>query len=141
MRFSADRVSGTLFLVFGLALYFLIIPGYVEIATDGNISPNTMPNILAVILALLGGLLVFKPTLHSTQTMRSFAITAAYVAILVVGIYAMSLFGFVYVGPVMALAIMLMIGERRPLWLVSGVVAMPALIWFFVVYVLGRALP
>jgi len=51
------------------------------------------------------------------------------------------LFGFVYVGPALALAIMLMIGERRPIWLVAGFVAMPALIWFLVVQVLGRALP
>lgn len=141
MRFTADRVSGTLFLALGLALYFLIIPNYVESVTDGNISPDMMPNSLSLILALCGALLVFKPTLHSTQTMRSFAITAAYVFILTAGIYAMSLFGFVYVGPALTLAIMLMIGERRPIWLVAGVVAMPALIWFLVVQVLGRALP
>lgn len=141
MGLSADRLSGAFFLLFGLAMYFLIIPTYVEVTDEGNISPNTLPNWISVVITLCGAALVLKPTQHETQGLRVFLITGAYVAVLVAGIYAMSLFGFAYVGPVLALAIMVMIGERRPLWLLAGTVATPAIIWFFVVHILQRVLP
>lgn len=141
MTISADRLSGAFFLLFGLAMYFLVIPEYVEVTDEGNLSPNTMPNIISLALAFCGALLVLKPTEHQLQDRRFFIKTGVYIAILAAGIYAMSLFGFEYIGPVLALAIMLMIGERRPLWLGAGVILMPLIIWFLVTHVLGRALP
>lgn len=141
MQLSADRLSGAFFLLFGLAMYFLVIPTYVEVADEGNISPNTLPNWISIVITLCGAALVLKPTPYQTQDLRHFVVTGAYVAVLVVGIYAMSLFGFVYVAPMLALAIMIMIGERRPLWLFAGAIVMPAIIWFFVEYVLHRVLP
>ncbi|MGJ8585910.1 MAG: tripartite tricarboxylate transporter TctB family protein [Marinosulfonomonas sp.] len=141
MSTSADRASGAFFLFFGLALYFWVIPTYVEDAAGGSITPKLMPDIYAIILAASGALLILKPTQHQTQDLRYFATTFAYVAVLALGIYATSLFGFEFVAPVLALVIMWMIGERRPLWLISGVILMPALIWFLVTFVLGRALP
>jgi len=138
---SADRLSGAFFLLFGLAMYFLIIPTYVEFTDEGNIAPSTMPNWISIIITLCGAALIVKPTGYETQSTRSFLITGAYVAVLVAGIYAMSLFGFVYIGPVLAATIMLLIGERRPLWLVAGVIVMPAIIWIFVIHILGRVLP
>lgn len=141
MTTSADRLSGAFFLLFGLCMYFVVIPNYVEFVDEGNISPATMPNYLSIIIAVCGGVLLIRPTQYQTQDVRYFMIAAAYVAILSAGIYAMSLFGFEYVGPVLALAIMLMIGERRPAWLLAGSVVMPFMIWFLVVFVLARALP
>jgi putative tricarboxylic transport membrane protein len=141
MSASADRISGTLFLLFGLVLYFHIIPTYVEVAEGGNLSPDTMPNIIAIVLAVGGAFLVLKPTDHRTENLRVFAVTAAYVFVLASGIYGMSWFGFEYVAPPLAFVIMWMIGERRPAWLVAGVVLMPAFIWFLVIHALGRALP
>ena len=141
MRLSADRVSGAFFFLFGLALYFLVIPGYVETVEGSNLAPKTVPNYIAVIIAVCGALLVIKPTDHRTQSPRAFLVTGAYARVLAIGIYGMSLFGFEYVAPVMAFAIMWMIGERRPLWLGAGTIVMPFIIWFVVTYPLGRALP
>jgi len=138
---SADRWTGAFFLLFGLAMYFMVIPTFVEVTDEGNIAPSTMPNWLSIIIALGGAALIVKPTQHQTQSLKSFAITGAYAGALVIGVFAMSYFGFVYVGPVLALAIMLMIGERRPLWLFAGTVIMPATIWFFVEHLLHRVLP
>ena len=56
------------------------------------------------------------------------------------GVAAMAGVGFALVAPVLALAIMLLIGERRPWWLAVGALAMPAMIWVFVVQILGRPL-
>lgn len=141
MAGSGDRISGTFFLVLGLALYFFVIPNYIETVDGGNLAPSTFPNILAVILAVCGAILLFKPTAQQVPDLRSVLVTSIYVALLVVGLYGMSRFGFELIAPVLALAIMIAIGERRPLWLGMGVVAMPALIWFLVTLVLGRSLP
>lgn len=141
MTISADRVSGAFFCLFGLAMYLYVIPVYVETAEGGSLSPNTLPNIISLVIAVSGGFLVIKPTKQQLRDPRKMAITGLYVLLLVAGIYAMSWFGFVYVAPVLALAIMWFIGERRPLWLISGVVIMPAAIWFTVTQLLGRGLP
>ncbi len=141
MLTSADRISGIFFLLFGLAMYLYVNPNYIEATEGGNISPNTVPNIVSIVMAVCGGLLALKPTNHRAHSSRSMAITGFYVALLTVGLYAMSWFGFEYVAPVLALAIMWAIGERRPLWLGLGVVVVPAVIWFLVTQILGRALP
>lgn len=141
MNISADRFSGAFFCLFGLAMYFVIIPVYVETAEGGSLAPNTLPNIISIIIAISGGFLVIKPTKHQLRDPRKMALTGVYVSLLVAGIYGMSQVGFEYVAPVLALAIMWFIGERRPVWLISGVVVMPALIWFVVTQLLGRALP
>lgn len=141
MMVSADRVSGAFFLLFGLALYFLIIPAYVETVDGGNLSPNTVPNWIAITIAVCGGLLVLKPTDQSTPDLRALMITGAYAGVLALSIYGMSLFGFEVIGPILAFVLMWMIGERRPLWLIAGAIVMPLIIWFLVTYPLGRALP
>lgn len=137
----ADRISGLFFLLFGLAMLFLINPNYIESVEGGNLSPKTMPNILSVVIALSGAVLTIKPTDHQVRSPTLMARTFLYVGLLAAGVYAMSLFGFEYVAPILALAIMLLIGERRPVWLALGVVAMPGIIWFLVTQLLGRALP
>ncbi|SFR13306.1 tripartite tricarboxylate transporter TctB family protein [Poseidonocella sedimentorum] len=141
MRSRTDRLSGAFFLVFGLALFFLVIPEYVEDPQGGNLSPRTMPYVTAWVLAVCGGLLMLRPTNHAAPDAGFFLKAAAYVVVLGGSIYAMSLVGFLYVSPVLALIVMLMIGERRPLWLGVGVVLMPAAIWFLVTQLLERGLP
>ncbi len=96
---------------------------------------------MSIVIAVCGLMLMLGPTPHQPPGWRYFLTTAAYVCVLGAAIYAMSWFGFVYVAPFFALIIMLMIGERRPLWLALGVVGMPALIWFFVTYILDWVLP
>ena len=138
---SADRLSGAFFLLLGLTLYFAIIPAFVETAEDGNIAPATLPNLVSLIIALCGLLLVIKPTDHEIQNKRQLLVTAAYVVVLVIALYSISQFGFIYVAPVLALVLMLMIGERRWYWLGLGCLGMPAVIWLLVVQILDRSLP
>lgn len=141
MARSADRLSGAFCLLFGLAMYFAVIPVYVETAEGGNIAPETLPNLLSIVIAACGGWLVLKPTDHALHRPEQFARAALYGGVLALGIYAMSLWGFVVVAPVLALVLMGVIGERRPIWLGLGVLGMPAMIWAFVTLALDRALP
>lgn len=137
----ADRISGLFFMALGLAMYFWVNPNYIETVDGGNLSPDTLPNIISIILALAGAFVVIKPTKHQVRNPVLMAKTGLYIALLTAGIWAMSRFGFEYVAPVLALAIMWFIGERRPLWLGLGVIVMPAVIWFLVTQLLDRALP
>lgn len=141
MTATADRLSGAFFLIVGLVMYFAVIPVQVEQIDGRNLAPATMPNIVAIVIAVCGGLLMLKPTTHQAPNARFFAISFAFVAVLAGSIYSMSFVGFEFVAPPLALIIMLMIGERRPLWLLTGVVLMPAAIWFLVTQLLERALP
>ena len=141
MTMAPDRLSGAVFLFFGLAMYFAVIPAFVEQAEGSNIAPNTLPNILSWVIAVGGAWLVLKPTPHQTQDLRYFARALMHGAILSAGIYAMTWIGFLYVAPFLALSIMLVIGERRPHWLVLGAIGMPAVIWFIVTQILDRTLP
>lgn len=128
-------------MVLGLSMYFWINPKYIESVDGGNLSPDTLPNIISIILALAGAFVLIRPTNHQVRNPVLMAKTGLYVALLSAGIWTMSWFGFEYVAPVLALAIMWLIGERRPLWLGLGVVGMPAIIWFLVTQLLNRTLP
>lgn len=141
MHISADRISGAFFLLLGLALYFVVIPAQVETPEGGNLAPQTVPNFISFVLIICSACLIVRPTDHETRGARSLVLGGAYAGVLALCIFVMSRFGFEMVAPFMSLAIMLMIGERRPLWLLGGAILMPLLIWFLVTYPLGRALP
>ncbi|NKC11970.1 MAG: hypothetical protein GKR94_07145 [Gammaproteobacteria bacterium] len=141
MNVPADRVSGAFFLLFGLAAYSFVIPASVETVAGGNIAPDTVPNRVSLIIAGCGLWLLIKPTRQKVPPARLMLTTAGLILALAVALFTMSIVGFTYVAPVLALGLMTFMGERRPLWLALGAVGMPALIGLFVVYGLDRALP
>lgn len=141
MNIKTDRVSGLLILLFGVALYTLIIPTYVDQVDGGWVRPNTMPNAIAIVLSVCGAMLMLRPTQQSTRELSEHVKAGLYFGLLMIGLLFMRRFGFAYIAPIIALSIMLLIGERRPLWLIAGVVGMPAAIWVLVVHVLERSLP
>lgn len=137
----ADRASGIFFVVFGVFMYLWVIPKGIDNIPDGNLNPNALPNLLSLGIVLCGGILMVRPTAHQVRDIRHVARAGVFVAVLVVALYAMSFIGFLPVAPILALAVMLIIGERRPVWLVVGVAGVPATIWVLVTQVLDRSLP
>ena len=137
----ANRLSGLLVALFGLALMVWIIPAHTETVEQGWMRPQTIPDICAVLLIALGLLHAVLPTgvviLRPKETLRvlMFAFAAG------IGLWAMDQFGFLLAAPVLALIVMLLVGERRPVWLGAGAVALPVAIWFAVVVLLERTLP
>ena len=136
----ADRLSGAFFLLAGLALVFLVIPAFVDDVQDGNIAPATLPVLLSWVIAGGGAWLVVKPSGFRAPPHRQMVRAGLVVGILAGAVGLMSVIGFMLVSPVLALVLMLIGGERRPLWLVAGALVMPALIWFCVAFLLGRVL-
>lgn len=141
MTKTADRASGAVFVVLGLTLYFYVFPNHIETVESGWIYPSTIPNAVAVILVVCGAILTLKTTPQVLPPAREVAMAFVFLVLLSLGIWLTSAVGFLLAAPVIALALMLTIGERRKLWLALGCIATPALIWFFVVQLLDRSLP
>ncbi len=141
MSNPTDRLSGLFFALFGLMLFFYLIPTQVETVDYGAIRPKTLPQILAVIIGVFGAVLMLRPADGSDLQRMPWAKSTGIVFILCVGLWLISHFGFEFIAAPLALILMLVMGERRPLWLGLGVLAMPALIWFVVTILLQRPLP
>lgn len=136
-----DRILGLVVVAFALLLYLVIVPWQVETVEYGWLKPRTLPRIVAVVLGLCGVALMLRPSGDASPGLLHWSRAALFAAVLVAGLWGMRLVGFVYVAPVMALALMWLAHERRWLWLGLGAVAMPALIWVVVALLLGRPLP
>ena len=136
---SLNWMSGVLVAAFGLILIGYIIPTQVEAVDYGWVRPETLPNAMAVALVVLGLLHAF--TGADPIDLRGAPRAFLYLGFTAAAVWAMGRIGFVAVAPVAMLALMLLIGERRPLWLGIGAIAFPAAIWLVVVPLLGRTLP
>ncbi|WP_137700147.1 tripartite tricarboxylate transporter TctB family protein [Marimonas lutisalis] len=138
---ATDRYTGLFFILFGVVLYAVIVPWQAETVEYGWLRPRTLPRVLAVVLVLCGLALVWRPVGDARPGNLHWGRAIAFAAVLVGGLVLMTRLGFVWTAPVMALALMWLAHERRALWLVLGVVGMPALIWFTVAIMLERPLP
>lgn len=140
MSLQTDRIVGLTIATLGLLLLFAIFPIAIEDVEGGSIQPSTLPNALAGFLVVCGLILALKPGQPSEREPGELMMVVFYLAVIAVGLFVMSRFGFVIVSPFLALTIMLFFGERRPFWLAFGSLGMPAAIWFLVVHVLERPL-
>lgn len=136
-----NRLLGLFFAAFGLLMLFVLIPQQTEVVDYGWMRPQTLPNAMAIVIAVSGVVLALRPRGAVTFQWRQALRAALYLGLVSAGVFLISLFGFEIVAPPMALAIMLLIGERRPLWLVLGVAGIPLLIWLAVPVLLDRPLP
>jgi putative tricarboxylic transport membrane protein len=141
MTTIADRITGAFIAATGLVLYFFVIPNSVETVDSGWLLPQTMPNLLVLLLTAMGAILVVKPANHQIQPVKQFVMCGIYLGLISAGLLAMSYIGFMVIGPIIALAIMGLIGERRPFWLILGAAGIPAVIWVILVWFLERGLP
>lgn len=136
-----NRLSGLAVAAFGLGIWLYLVPHHTESVDYGWMRPQTLPMICAVALIVLGAIQTLRPTGAVTFVPGRAARAAVVFAVAVAAVWAMGRFGFVVVGPLFAAALMLGVGERRPVWLVAGVAVVPAGIWFIVAETLNRTLP
>lgn len=136
-----NRLLGLFFTIFGLLLLFVVIPQQTEVIDYGWMRPQTLPNAMAAIMAASGLMLALRPRGTVTFEPRKAGRAAVYLALVAAGVWLISLFGFEAVAPFLALAMMLLIGERRPLWLALGAAGVPFAIWLAVPVLLDRPLP
>jgi len=136
-----NRLLGLCFAAFGAFMLLVVIPWQTEVIDYGWMRPRTLPNAMAAVITAAGLILAIRPRGEIAFQRRSAARAAMYLALVAAGVWLISLFGYEVVAPALALALMLLIGERRPLWLAIGVVGVPLAIWLAVPVLLDRPLP
>lgn len=136
-----NRFLGLFFAAFGLLMLFVIIPQQTEIIDYGWMRPQTLPNAMAVVIAVAGVVLALCPRGEVSFEWRPAGRAAVYLAVVAGGVWLIDRFGFELIAPLLALALMLLIGERRPGWLALGVAGIPLAIWLAVAVLLDRPLP
>lgn len=138
---TPNRLSGIVVAVFGLILLFWIIPQHTETVDYGWLRPETLPIVSAVIAIIASVIHVLFPTGKVDFDLKLARRAGLFFVISLLGLFLMHLLGFLLAAPVMILILMLMIGERRPLWLVTGIVIIPLAIWSTIELLLKRPLP
>jgi putative tricarboxylic transport membrane protein len=136
-----NRISGLLIAIAGAILYFWIIPDQTESSNFGWLKPSTLPDILSIIMVFLGLLHFCFPTGKAEMDGKILLRLIFIFVLCVASVFLMNFVGFIYIAPILVLIIMILIGERRPLWLFSSIILVPASLWIIVVFVLERSLP
>ncbi|MCF4099282.1 tripartite tricarboxylate transporter TctB family protein [Maritalea mediterranea] len=135
-----DRLTGVTVILFGAALLFLITPYATETVGYGWLRPNTVPNVMAVIMMLAGTTLALATPQDQYVDFAKMARAAGFLLVIALGLWAMVHWHYRFVAPGLALVLMLLVGERRWPWLLVGAVVLPFAISFLIENVLGRPL-
>lgn len=129
-------------LILGLVVfYFFVMPTQLDQIENARIVPKTVPSIAIwiIIVAALFQLFSRKISikLNAVLCLRTLICSLFIIACIAL----MDRFGFQFGAPILALGVMLGIGERRLHWLFLGGLIIPLGVWVLVEQVLNRILP
>lgn len=136
-----SRLPGAVIAAAGLFLLVSVIPNHTEAVDYGWVRPQTVPMLCGIALVLLGALQAVLPGGRADLSVREVARVALFVALTAGALFVMDRFGYLAGAAILALLVMLVVGERRPGWIALGAVAAPVVIWSIAVPLLGRVLP
>jgi putative tricarboxylic transport membrane protein len=138
---TRNRISGIVVAIFGALLVFWIIPQHTETVDYGWLRPATLPIITTVIVILTSIIHILLPS-GKVDFDMSLALRAGLIYLISLsGLFLIHLAGFLVAAPILMAALMLVIGERRPLWLITGIVLIPLAMWSAIELLLKRPLP
>lgn len=136
-----EHISGGAAALFGGFLLLYLIPNYVT-SSDGVMSPTLFPSIAAWMFILLGAVqAVTSGEPLTIPGVREFIRTGMIALVVLVAILAMDWLGFLIVAIAFMAILTIFMYERRPVWLVATIVAVPIGIWLFFELLLRRPLP
>ncbi|MEJ2097287.1 MAG: tripartite tricarboxylate transporter TctB family protein [Deltaproteobacteria bacterium] len=138
---TLNRLSGIVVVVFGILLLFWIIPRHTEPEHFGWLRPATLPDVTAVVMVISGIIHVLFPVGTAKFDVRPAMRAGLFFLISLAGLFIMHHLGFLIAAPLLAMVLMLMVGERRPIWLLAGAVMVPLGIWISIELILKRPLP
>jgi hypothetical protein len=145
---AAQRITGAILLLFGLAAAFWIVPAQTEpgFGGAGALPPSFMPTAGALTLAIFGALIALTGGGDPRQAPSPFADPAWRRG--AIGLALLLLCGliFAHVSALLALAMlavlaMVLLGERRPIMLLAMAGGVAAFFHLFVERLLGNTLP
>ena len=125
----------------GAILLFYIIPRHTETVDYGWLQPATLPTITAVVVIFASIVHLVFPTGKAEFDLTLALHAGLYFVISLLGIGLMHLAGFLIAAPLLVMVVMLLIGERRPRWLIAGIVLLPLAMWGSIELLLNRPLP
>ena len=137
---TAERFLTGAIVIFALLFLFWIIPQQVETVDFGRILPSTVPTIALTILAVAAAVQLFTSKVSIVVDVLVCVRAVLFVGLMVLAIWLMEKFGFEYIAPILALSVMLLIGERRWYWLLVGGCVVPIGVWLIVERLLDRTL-
>lgn len=138
---TLNRISGLVVAILGAIMLFWITPNQTETVDFGWLRPATLPNITTIVIIIMGSVQFVFPSGKETFDVRLFLRVILFLGITLFAIYLMDLSRFLIAAPVLVLVLMMIIGERRLLWLILGIILIPAAIWVAVELLLDRPLP
>lgn len=137
-----DRVLGGVVLAFGASLLLFLIPVFTTPQPGSPTDPSLFPRIAGWMFVLLGGLqIVFPGQQRLTVTLRELGRLVLVTALMVLATVLMPIVGYLPASIALMAVVMLMIYERRPLWIVLSVAFVPVTVWIVFEYGLKQPLP
>lgn len=142
-------IGGALALAMGLALWFWLIPTWVEPDPDLRLPVSLVPQVIAIgfglcgVTALANGVLAQQAKGPAADGFEpaEFRGFVAMIAMLLAATVGFQFLHFLVVAPVFVAASMWMYGPLKPISLGLTSVMGPLVIWFLGTDVLGRVLP
>lgn len=139
---TLDRTLGGAVALGGAFLLVYLIPNFVEGEATGVRDPSLFPRIAGSMLLVLGVLqVVFARAGGDVPSWRELARLALLIALMSAATFVMPIIGFMPSMMLLMAAAILVVFERRPLWIVVTVCGLPAFAWFVFEEVLKRPLP
>ena len=137
---ALNRISGLVVAVFGIILLFWIIPRHTEPVDYGWLRPATLPNVTAIVVIISSIIHIIFPSGKAEFDGQLAMRAGLFFMISLAGLFLMHHVGFLIAAPLLVTVLMLLVGERRPLWLATGIVLVPLGIWSAIELLLKRSL-
>lgn len=139
----SDIISGTLVVVFGLLMIFVVVPVQIKSSGEYGLDPKFFPVLLLWLLVAMGVLLAATrvsqpagdPDAEPVLDRRNWAFIAGAAIFLLLGFIAIKTFGFVIAGTIMLALLMFAIEMRHLKWLeMIGVSALAPFVIYWLLY-------
>lgn len=139
---TVDRIGGGIAVVFGVFLLLDAIPANVRMIEGKMPYPAMFPQIAAWMFIGLGFVqMLFVKTKAEFPSAIQFVAFLGAIFFTLIAVMFVEKLGYLPVMIALMVAIVLLVQERRPLWVVVMILGFPVGIWLLFEYVLQRHLP
>lgn len=140
MKKGLHTFEGLVLIAFAICLPLWLIPTGVEMDSSAWLEPQVLPMVVAFGVFALGLSLLFQPQSASAEATNINWRFVMFFGYLLGAIWLLANLGFVYFSSAFVFGLMLIVGERRKLWLLGGTFVVPLVIWLLITQVLERHL-
>ena len=142
MKLSADRIGGGIVVLFGGFLLLYAIPANVRMIDGVMPYPAMFPQIAAWMFIGLGLIqMLFVKTEADFPSGIQFLAFLGVIFLTLIAVLFVEQLGYLPVMTALMIAVVLLVQERRPLWIAVMIVGFPIGIWLLFEQVLQRQLP